>query len=528
MKIKQLSEEVINKIAAGEVVERPANVLKELIENALDANANKVDVSIEKGGKRFIKVKDNGHGISKDDIVNAVKRFSTSKISNIDDLFNLNTYGFRGEALSSISAVSKFKISSRTIDEVIGSELYIEGGKIKYLQEKGHSIGTTVEVKDLFFNVPARQKFLKSERTELIHLLDIFSKYSFLHTDKYFSLEVDGKKIFDFYPSTLKDRILSILGEDYKNSLIEIDYEGAVGSVKGFVSTKSISSRKKYIFINKRPVRNYIISNTIKQIIGDNFYILFFEFPSYFVDFNVHPAKEEVKFVKESSVVSLIKSALEENLNQFTKKTVSYSFQNENSQTIAQKTASYLKDSRFEIIGQVEDTFLIVYFNGEVYFIDQHVAHERIFYELLMEEFLEKGKIPSQNLISPVILKFSPDEIQKFEILKERLNEIGFSYETDKNILILKAIPYNLSLSSAEKTLQDVVETGNLHITAQEIFSKMACKMSVKAGDKLNKEKAYSLIEQWLKTDNPNLCPHGRPIYYKISMDEIKKYVGRK
>ena len=195
MKIRQLPENVINKIAAGEVIERPANVLKELIENALDANANKIEIFIEKGGKRKIKVKDNGTGIEPEDIPNAVKRFSTSKISSEDDLFNLESYGFRGEALSSISSVSKFRLISRTINNPTGNEIYIEGGVIKSLKETGTNIGTTVEVKDIFFNLPARQKFLKSERTELIHILDVFSKYAFLHTDKYFSINVDGTSL---------------------------------------------------------------------------------------------------------------------------------------------------------------------------------------------------------------------------------------------------------------------------------------------------------------------------------------------
>jgi len=525
MKIRQLPENVINKIAAGEVIERPANVLKELIENALDANASKIEVFVEKGGKRVIKVKDNGTGIEPEDIPNTVKRFSTSKIFSEDDLFNLESYGFRGEALSSISSVSKFKLISRTINNPIGNELFIEGGIIRYLKETGTHIGTTVEVKDLFFNLPARQKFLKSEKTELVHILDVFSKYAFLHTDKYLSIEVDSKKIYDFYPSTLKERLLKVIGEENEKNLIEINYEGAIGSIKGFVSTGNTISKKKYIFINKRPVKNWIIQNTLKSIIGDNFYILFFELPSYFVDFNVHPAKEEVKFVKESSVVSLIKGAFDESLNKF--KTVSYTFER-NKYLLKQETAKYSFEKKFEIIGQIEDTFLIAYFNGEIYFIDQHVAHERIFYELLIQEFKEKGNIPAQRLISPSILKFAPDEIQKFEILKDKLKSIGFEYKIEKNKLILNGIPYNMSLNEAENSLRDIVETGNLNISFEEIFSQMACKMSVKSGDRLNKEKAYALLENWLKTNNPNLCPHGRPIYYKISIDEIKKHVGRK
>ena len=247
MKIKQLPPDVINKIAAGEVVERPASVLKELVENALDAQAKKIDIFIEKGGKRLIKVKDDGTGIEPEDIPLAVQRFTTSKISSIDDLFDLETYGFRGEALSSISAVSKFKLTSRTINNPTGSEIYIEGSKLQYFRETGSPIGTTVEVADLFFNVPARKKFLKSERTELVHILDVFAKFAFIHTDKHFSITVDNKLLYNFYPSTLKDRLKQIFGNEIEKDLIEIDYEGAIGTLKGYVLPKGAGS-KKYMF----------------------------------------------------------------------------------------------------------------------------------------------------------------------------------------------------------------------------------------------------------------------------------------
>lgn len=526
MKIKPLPEEVINKISAGEVVERPASVLKELIENSLDANSKKIEVFIEKGGKRLIKVKDDGVGIYPDDMINAVKRFNTSKISSADDLFALQSYGFRGEALSSISAVSKFKLISRTLETPTGNEIYIEGGKLQYFRESGSPLGTTVEVKELFFNIPARQKFLKSEKTELIHILDVFSKYAFIHTDKSFSIHIDGKLLYNFYPSTLKERLLKIIGKEFEKDFIEIDYEGTIGIVKGYINLASVYTKKKYIFINKRPVRDFIIQNTIKELIGDKFYILFIDLPSYFVDFNVHPSKQEVKFVKESSVINLIKSALNECLNIFKKKTISYSYK-ENFESHLKQTTKKYETSKFEIIGQIEDTFLVAYYNEEVYFIDQHVAHERIFYELLMKEYLEKGEIPSQKLITPTVLKLTPDEIQKLKILENKLNKYGFSFEIEDTKVFLTGIPYNMSQFSAENIVRDILETGNLNASAEEIFSQMACKMSVKAGDKLDKEKAHALIKQWLETDNPNLCPHGRPIYYKIKLEEIKKKVGR-
>jgi len=523
LKIKKLPEEVINKIAAGEIVERPANVLKELIENSLDAGATLIEVYIEKGGKRLISVKDNGEGISGEDIVNAVSRFATSKIRSEEDLFYITTYGFRGEALASISSVSKFRILSRTIDEPIGHELIIEGGKIKSLTEKGSSIGTLVEVRDIFYNVPARAKFLKSERTELVHILDVFTKYVLRHPQKHFKIYIDGKELYNLYPTTLEERLKSIFPQKIINNLTKINYENALGKVEGFISLGN-ETKKSYLYINGRPVKSALIQKQIKKLIGNSFYLLFIELPPYFVDHNVHPAKLEVKFRKEAPVVNLVKGALEENLNPF--KTHTVSFQD----TLKQETSVYNLDKKgkFEIIGQVEDTFLIVYYNGELYIIDQHVAHERILYELLLNQYMEKGYIPSQKLIVPVPLKLTPDQLAKLVSFKDRLEKIGYKFDIKEPMVFVQAVPADISISAAEEALKDILETGELYLPVEEIFSMIACKQSITAGDRLNKEKAASLLEMWIKTNNPNLCPHGRPIYYKISLDEIKKAVGRK
>jgi len=523
LKIKKLPEEVINKIAAGEIVERPANVLKELVENSLDANANSIEIFVEKGGKRLISVKDNGEGISGDDIVNAVNRFATSKIHSEEDLFYITTYGFRGEALSSICAVSKFRMLSRTIDEPIGHELLIEGGKIKSLTEKGSPIGTLVEVKDLFYNVPAREKFLKSEKTELIHILDVFTRYVLKHPEKQFKIFVDGKELYNLYPTTLEKRLESLLSDKITKNLTHIEYENSLGKVKGFISI-GIESKKSYLYINGRPIRNALIQSQIKKLIGSSFYILFLELPPYFVDYNVHPAKLEVKFRKESQVINLIKGAITENLNPFKRESVSYD------NILKQETAIYNanKEEKFQIIGQVEDTFLIVYYNGELYIIDQHVAHERVLYELLINDYMEKGYIPSQKLIVPIPLKFTPDQIAKLVSLKEVLEKAGYRFKIQQPLVFIEAVPADITTSAAEEALKEIIETGDLYLPMEEVFSTMACKQSITAGDRLNKEKAQNLLKMWLKTNNPNLCPHGRPIYYKISLDEIKKAVGRK
>ncbi len=524
MKIQKLSEEVINKIAAGEVVERPASVLKELIENSIDAGATNIEISIEKGGKSLISVKDNGEGIYQDDLTLAVQRFCTSKIKSEEDLYMINSYGFRGEALASISAVSKFKLTSRVLGELTGHQLYIEGGKFKHLIEVGSQLGTTVEVKDLFFNVPARQKFLKTERTELIHILDVFTKYTLNHTDKHFKLFIDKKEYYNLYPSTLKERIAQIISKDFTRNLIEIEYENQLGKIYGLVSISDSPNKKGYIYVNGRPVRNYIISNTVKSLIGENFYILFLELPPYFVDHNVHPSKIEVKFRKESAVVNLIKGAISEKINPFNTAT----FQKTEFQ-LNQNVVPYgEKKSQFEIIGQVENTFLIAYYNGEIYIIDQHVAHERVQYELLMNEYLEKGKIASQKLITPIPLKLIPDETAKLINLEKSLNKIGYEFKIEEPNVFITAIPSITSIEAAETALNDILNSNDIFVPIEEMFSRISCRQSVMAGDKLNYEKAKSILEMWIKTENPNLCPHGRPIYYKISLDEVKKAVGRK
>jgi len=523
LKIKKLPEEIINKIAAGEIVERPSSVLKELIENSLDAGSTKIEISVDKGGKRLISVKDNGEGIHQDDLLLAVERYSTSKLKTEEDLYYINSYGFRGEALSSISAVSKFLIKSRTLDEPIGNELYIEGGKFKHLSETGCPIGTEVVVKDLFFNVPARQKFLKTERTELIHILDVFTKYVLKHTDKHFKITVDGKELYNFYPSTLEERLNLLLNKDIKKDLIPIEYENNLGKITGYISLSNSINKKGYLFINDRPVRNYLITKTIKNIIGDNFFVLFLELPPYFIDQNVHPAKIEVKFKKESQVLNLVKAGIEKNLNPFKKETNPIGFE------LNQPVSRYnQEESRFEIVGQIEDTFLVAYYNNELYIIDQHVAHERIHFELLMKKYKEEGNIPSQRLLTPIPLSLTPDQIGKLENIKDRLEKLGYKFKITTPNVFLEGTPADISVEAAESALMEILESEDIFVPIEDIISNIACKQSVTAGDRLNYEKAKSLLEEWIKTDNPNLCPHGRPIYYKISMDEIKKAVGRK
>ncbi len=515
-RVKQLPEDVIKKIAAGEIVERPANVLKELIENSLDAGATQIEVYIEKGGKRLIQVKDNGSGIHPEDLPEVIKRYSTSKISSIEDLYDLHSYGFRGEALYSISAVSKFSIISRPEGFPLGKEMYVEGGSIKYISDTGAPIGTTVKVKDLFFNVPVRQKFLKSEKTELVHIIEVFVKYAFMHPDKHFSLFVDGKEKFKLVPSSIEERIRNVYPKIQE--LYKISYENELGSVEGFISLNEAVHKKGIIYINGRPIKSWVLDKVLKSVFGKNFYLLFIELPPYFVDFNVHPSKEEVKFKKDAPVIDLIKKA-SENIQTPIKKKRDF--------ILKQEETTYQKDVEFKILGQVEDTFLVVYLDGELYLVDQHVAHERINFYLLKKKYLTY-EIQKKPLEKPIRSSLSLEEIHKIEENQDKLFSFGYIFDIEDSTLSITAVPSFVSEKEAKKLFFEIIEEFDKKRPVEDILADIACKNSILAGDILSDKEAQTLLKNWLLTDNPNLCPHGRPIYYRISLDQVRKIVGRR
>lgn len=506
MRIKKLPENVINQIAAGEVVERPSSVLKELIENSLDANADRVEIKIEKGGKKLIEVKDNGTGIHPDDILESVRRFSTSKISDIEDLYSVSSYGFRGEALASISSVSKFSILSRQSEFPLGKELYIEGGKFKHLTDAGAPVGTTVRVRDIFFNVPAREKFLKSENTEKKHIIDTFIKYALFHNDKAFILKIDGKSVFSLTPSDTEERILSIFPKI--ESLNYFENENKIGRIRGYYS-QDITGRG-FIFINGRPVKNSTIKRIIRSKLGENFFVAFIDLPPYYIDFNVHPAKTEVKFKKDKPVHQLVKTAFEKPQTPF-------------SWNISQISERY--GATFEILGQIENTFIVVYYDGYVYFIDQHIASERVNYELFLRKF-RSGR--SEQKDADIFINADNTLKTKIFEISDLLHKAGFGIEIIKEGLIINKIPSFLKEEKVKDIILKLLESDIPEIELESMLADTACSVSVEAGEVLNEEEAKSILRSWIQTDNPNLCPHGRPIYYKISVETIKKKVGRK
>ncbi len=522
--IKILPSEVVDKISAGEVINRPASVLKELIENSIDANASKIEINIEEGGKKLIEVIDNGIGIKPDEIVLAVKRHATSKINNIEDLYNLNSYGFRGEALYSISAVSKFSLVSKPSDYPLGKEIYIEGGKILYLSDTGCPTGTKVKVKDLFFNIPARRKFLKSSKVEFTHILDIFFKYAITYPDLYFKLNKDGKNYLTLEATNLINRLEDLFPK-LKGKLLDVEAENEIGTLRGFIALDESYKKQGYIFINKRPIKNRELKRIISSYLGDKFFVLFLDIYPYFVDFNVHPSKEEVKFRKDKPVYELIKSALkQENKRHYILKT-------EDKSLLKQPVSTYQKttniENKFKVLGQIEDTFLVIYLDNDIYIIDQHIAHERINYEILYKKYLKNEEFKRKKLNRKIKIDISKLEMEKFLNKIADLEKLGFKLDVKDSYIEVLEIPEYLSRKEAQKILSDILSYEDIQIPIDKILGELACAKSLKAGEFIDREEALILLKNWLETNNPNLCPHGRPIYYKISMNDVKKTLGR-
>lgn len=573
-KIKILPEDIANKISAGEVVQRPASVVKELVENSLDAKSTKIVIEIVNAGKNLIRVSDNGEGMSREDAVLAFERFATSKISTASDLDAINSFGFRGEALPSIAAVSYVKLITRTREDMSGTLVKIEGGKIKEVSEVGAAIGTVVEVQNLFFNTPARKKFLKTNITEAAHIYNVVYQHAISHPQVSFKLVHNNQQIINVSAScNFKERILHFLGKELAEDVIPIEFKSDLIEVNGFLSKPSHTRKDKnaqLIFVNQRPVVNKTITHAIYQgyhtlIPKDKhpIVIIFIKIPPKEVDVNVHPTKREIRFRSEEQIHNLIVQAIRKTLsdaNLIRKVTISHQIpasspkesmikpapiqQHEiplpSPAIIPQQkitpppspTLSSLKfDSEIQSIGQVFNSYIIAQSKEEIFIIDQHAAHERVLYEKLMKESHDELSLPTQILLIPITLETNYKETA---ILIENLpvfNSLGFEIEEfGQNSFIIRSVPTVLGKSDPKELIFELIYelqfTGK-NKTPQEIREKLlisiSCHSAVKAGDKLSQEEIESLISQLSQTQLPFTCPHGRPAIIKMSINELEK-----
>lgn len=556
-KINLLPDRLISKIAAGEAVERPASVIKECIENSLDAGAQKITVEIKKAGKNLISVKDNGEGIEPGDIEKLFRRHATSKLKDSDDLYRIASLGFRGEALYSIGAVADVILKSRHKNSKdAGKEIHIRGGERIALKDSGRPPGTTIEVRELFFNTPARKKFLKADSTEFRQILNIFLPYALAYPEKIFSLTHNGRNAAVYHPvSDRLERICEALNVEKKHLITgEKEFAEKGGSLKlflGDINLKRPRRDQQYVFINNRPVYSQSILYQVNQVYKAVFprdvfpiFAAFITLPCKNVDVNIHPTKREVKLKDDREIAYTVFSFSQELLMgkggaSAVKREVIY-FPQRNIEGFKKETAISENSYHAEIFdaeGEKEDSslqnpvktklekaaYVGIYRNKYLFFeagdtllaIDQHAAHERINYEKLKKEF-ESGKIETQQLLSPMIIKLGPEEMSSWEDGKDKMEEVGFfTTRWDEGSIALHGFPH--LIRNPELAVRSILSEKYIGAADREKLARKACRGSIMAGEKIREEDALYIRDALLQCEVPFVCPHGRPTIVEFS-----------
>ena len=557
-KIVLLDDLTINQIAAGEVIERPANVVKELTENSIDAGAKNITIEIRNGGKTFIKITDDGKGIAPDDMEIAIERHATSKIRSIEDLDDCYTMGFRGEALASIASISKLTIISKTKDDLFGNKLIVKAGDIIDEEQIGAPTGTTMIVEDLFFNTPVRYKFLKQDSTEFKYIKDLVQKMAIANLDVSFKLINNNSIVFTSSGSgKIEDIVYNLYGKEIKENIVSVNYNEDGIEITGVVGNTLIArdNRKdQIIFLNNRNIKNPIITNSADQAFKGStgigkygFFILNLNMPADYYDINVHPTKMEVRFKDEDkiykSVYHAIKNAMlnkeflgnneivekeeyiDDEYNFLTNKT--FDNGSRNFDIIKRETARKIE---YKFIGIIFKTYIIIEINNELYMIDQHAGHERILYEQIKENYKTHLQNNSQMMLIPDIINLTHKEIKFVQENLELIRNTGFDIELfGSDSVKINGIP-NLEYKVNSKNifldiLDEMItnERSSNKDVEERFIATVACKAAVKAHMDLSREEVDNLIQGLLQLQNPYTCPHGRPTTIKITKEEIEK-----
>ena len=584
-RIKQLSKHLINQIAAGEVIERPASVVKELVENSVDAGASKISIEIS-NECRDIRVADNGSGIHPDDIKLTFSKHATSKISTDEDLFAIDTLGFRGEALSSIISIAKLTCTTRTKDFETGTKVKCENSEVKKV-ETGCAIGTIMEIKDLFYNIPARLKFLKNPNTEFSYIQELVQSIAISHPQTAFELKKNGKTVLKTSGNNeLKHALKELFSNNVTDNLKEVLKTDQLSGLKisGYVSTPDFtrSSKKDYhIYINSRTVKCPIFMKAIdtayKNLISNGkypFVVLNLELSPSDVDVNVHPTKKEVQYKNTNQIFNFIMTGMHGGLANYTEPEPSYNIQQkaaektniielkpqqntfdivynktDDEMVVEEKTFDMIQDKTPQvvseteqkqifkpvekapepeenIVGQYKNTYIIVEKEDGMEIIDQHIAEERYIYEKLKSE----KNVVSQLLFVSDVLTVTPSEA---ELIKENLDKFerfGFGIEfTSDTELIFRKVPQMIAKVNPKEILSDILENIESDIDGLEekILITTSCKASVKAGQKLSTWQMQEIVKRWRTTKMPYTCPHGRPIVKFFPHKEIAGFFQR-
>ena len=587
MSIHLLNQNTINQIAAGEVVDRPSSVVKELVENAIDAGATSITVEIKDGGISFIRITDNGCGITKDDIKIAFLRHSTSKIKDAADLVCISSLGFRGEALSSISAVAQVELITKTKDELSGIRYEISGGVEKAFEEVGAPDGTTFIVRNLFYNTPARRKFLKTPTTEGGYINSLMEHLCMSHPDISFRyIQNNQTKLHTTGNGNLKDVIYNIFGREITKELLEINASYENFTITGYIAKPVVSRSNRNFenyYINGRYIKSPIIMKAIEEAYEPFMMQHKYPFTAFHIniepkelDVNVHPSKMELRFANGpyiyDSIVSCIKEALtrRELVPELTIETpsqvkeepqitpvskpepvrmpepfeinrINKTFEipkpiENTSQMVLFDEPDLLKEENkkdIKIIGQVFDTYWIIQFENNMYIIDQHAAHEKVLYEEFISRY-KKRLITTQLLSPPVIMELTGREE---DVLKENMDyfaQYGFELEDfGDNSYAIRGIPTDFTQSNPKELLMEILDSmsdENFKKTPDSIKDKiatMSCKAAVKGNNRLSEREAYELINKLMILENPYNCPHGRPTMISMTKYELEKKFKR-
>jgi DNA mismatch repair protein MutL len=581
-KIHRLPEDLANQIAAGEVVERPASVVKELVENAIDAGARRVGIHVELGGKKQVRVEDDGDGMSPEDARLAIERHATSKIRRADDLAAIRTMGFRGEALPSIASVSHFALRTRARGDESGTEIRVNGGAVASVTEIGAAEGTTIEVNDLFYNLPARRKFLKSDSAESAQVSRIVTQLALAHPEVGFTLTSGGRTVLQTPPAgSLRDRLYQVYGD--RDDLVELRKDAGGLVIVGFVAAlaeQGPTRGAQNVFINRRIVKDRTIAHAIIDAYSQASIKerspevhLFIEMNPEAVDVNVHPTKAEVRFREQSLVHEVVRRALMEALGQsgvpqlqlqpeaiapripttiplpgaltgsYPNRWVPEAVQPKPDATYAPgapETPEALQAPEATAIrpmiplGQFRDTFIIAVDDEGVAIIDQHVAHERVLFERVMER-LTSGPLESQQLLIPIVLDVSASAHQTLVARTAELARFGFEVESfGASTVKITAVPALLDRADCERALLALADDlegldrgAQVQDALQRIAATTACHAAVKANYPLTYEKMTHILDELRATAYSTVCPHGRPVMLRLTRREIEKNFDR-
>ena len=575
--VKILPIEVSNKIAAGEVVQRPSSVLKELLENSIDANSSKIKVVVKNAGKNLIQVIDDGDGMSINDMHSSFLKHATSKINKIDDVFSINSMGFRGEALAAISSISMIEMISSKEDHNDGYLIEINGGKIKKEKYVSFKKGTSIKVKNIFFNVPARRNFLKSDFVEFRHIMDVFQKIAMSHNKIEFSFINNDEEIFYLKEDSIKKRITSIFGEKIRENLIPINENTQIANLHGFILKPEFARKSRsnqYIFVNNRSIKSQFINHSIYKsyegILPDGFfpgYFLFIDIDPKNIDVNVHPNKTEIKFDDDQNLYSIINSSVKHCLGIYQVSPV-LDFEKDPSMELSYKQIkSYPKspeidlnlefnpfkisnvdkienkfieepsmnnDSNFNVdnykfvkLFQIFDKFIVSATTSSLIIINQNLAHQRILYESFLKSIFETSK-DSQKLLFPLEIILNKDQLIFFDKIETEFKSLGFRFKLSKSSLIISSIPIQLSSDSIEEIIlsifNDEIDYNDIDSLSYSDFfaKKLSTSSSIKTGEKLSSEEQEFLVNQLFSCKEPNLSPYNKQIFITLSKNDIE------